>query len=82
MPDDHPLVLGVSRANQELYGEPLRPGACGYSTNGVAFCGRHHLPGVIIGPGDVAACHRPNETTRVSDLVKCGALYALLPYTL
>ena len=30
--------------------------------------GRHHIPTVVLGPGDVEACHKPNETTRVEDL--------------
>lgn len=80
--ENHPLVVATREVNKELYGEDLIPGPCRYSTNAVAFCGRHHIPSVIIGPGDVAACHRPNETTRVEDLVKSSAIYTLLPYIL
>ncbi len=81
-PVDHPLVKASQQAYQELYGKKLEPGPCRYSTNAVSFAGRYHIPSVILGPGDVAACHRPNETTRVQDLVQCTAFYTLLPYTL
>lgn len=80
--EDHHLVKAVQSSYGELFGDILLPGPCSYSTNAVAFCGRYQIPSIIIGPGDVEACHRPNETTRVEDLAKCSALYALLPYFL
>jgi len=82
MEEEHPLVQAAVRANEALYGEKLVPGPCRYSTNAVAFCGRHGIPAIVMGPGDVSACHRPDEMTRISDLVKCSALYTLLPYVL
>lgn len=81
-PMDHELVVSSRKAYKELYGEDLVPGPCRYSTNAVSFCGRHHIPTVVMGPGDVEACHRPNETTRVEDLVRCSAFYTMLPYIL
>lgn len=80
--ENHELVVSSRKAFQKLYGSDLVPGPCVYSTNAVAFCGRHHIPTVIMGPGDVEACHKPNETTRVNDLVTCTAFYAMLPYIL
>lgn len=78
----NPIVVGARKAFAELYGNEPVEGPCRYSTNAVAFCGRHHIPSIVIGPGDVEACHKPNETTRIKDLVVCSALYALLPYVL
>ncbi|GAA0181705.1 YgeY family selenium metabolism-linked hydrolase [Clostridium sediminicola] len=80
--EKHEIVQGTVKAFDNLYGEKLVPGPCTYSTNAVSFCGRYHIPSVIIGPGDVDKCHKPNEFTRVQDLVVCSALYAMLPYTL
>jgi len=79
---DHMLVRASQKAFGELFGEELEPGPCTYSTNAVSICGLYHIPTVIIGPGDVEVCHKPNETTRIDDLVKCSALYAMLPYVL
>lgn len=80
--ESHELVVASQKAFQKLYGKDLVPGPCVYSTNAVAFCGRHHIPTVIMGPGDVEACHKPNETTRIDDLVECTAFYSMLPYVL
>jgi putative selenium metabolism hydrolase len=79
---DHELVTSTQKAFKDLYGSDLEPGPCTYSTNAVSICGRYHIPTVIIGPGDVEVCHKPNETTRIDDLVVCSGLYALLPFTL
>jgi len=79
---DHELVTSTQKAFSDLYGQDLEPGPCTYSTNAVSICGRYHIPTVIIGPGDVEVCHKPNETTRIEDLVICSGLYALLPFTL
>ena len=80
--DNNPIVSCSREAYKELYGKEIVEGPCIYSTNAVAFAGRHHIPTVVLGPGDVEACHKPNETTRVEDLVVCSALYTLLPYLL
>lgn len=80
--DSNPIVSCSREAYKELYGKEIVEGPCIYSTNAVAFAGRHHIPTVVLGPGDVEACHKPNETTRVEDLVVCSALYTLLPYLL
>lgn len=80
--DTNPIVACSREAYRELYGKKIEEGPCIYSTNAVAFAGRHHIPSVVLGPGDVEACHKPNETTRVEDLVVCSALYTLLPYIL
>jgi len=82
IPEDHRLVQAAQRTFEILFGNRVLSGPCPYSTNAVAFCGRHHIPSIIMGPGDVESCHRPNETTRVEDLVKCSAFYACLPYIL
>lgn len=80
--DSNQIVVSSRKAYKELYGKDIIEGPCIYSTNVVAFAGRHHIPTVVMGPGDVEACHKPNETTRVDDLVVCSALYTILPYIL
>ena len=80
--EDHMLVRATQKAFADLFQQELEPGPCTYSTNAVSICGLYRIPTVIIGPGDVEVCHKPNETTRVDDLVKCSALYAMLPYAL
>lgn len=50
-----------------------------FSTNGVTIMGRYGIPCIGFGPGDEKEAHAPNEKTRKADLVKCAALYAVMP---
>ncbi|HOK62545.1 MAG TPA: YgeY family selenium metabolism-linked hydrolase [Soehngenia sp.] len=50
-----------------------------FSTNGVSIMGRNGIPVIGFGPGAEAQAHAPNEKTWKDDLVKCAAVYALLP---
>jgi len=81
-PEDHPIVQGAQKAYKKLFGDDIVPGPCTYSTNAVSFAGRYNIPSIILGPGDVGVCHKPNEFTRIDDLEKCTAFYAILPYIL
>ena len=78
--ESHELVVSARKAYKALYDVDLTPGFCTFSTNAVSFCGRYHIPSIIMGPGDLESIHRPNETTRINDLVVCSAVYTLLPY--
>lgn len=50
-----------------------------FSTNGVAIMGRNGVKCIGFGPGAEAQAHAPNEITWKEDLVKCAAVYAVLP---
>ena len=80
--ENHEIVTAARKAYHELYNNELIPGPCTYSTNAVSFCGRYHIPSIIMGPGDVEVCHKPNEFTRIKDLEICAAFYAMLPFVL
>ena len=82
IPADHPLVRAGAAAHKDLFGEDPVVDKWTFSTNCVAVCGRHKIPCIGFGPGDEARAHAPNEYTRISDLEKCSALYAALPYAL
>jgi Peptidase family M20/M25/M40. len=45
----------------------------------VAIAGRHGIPVIGIGPGQEAQAHAPNEVNWKDDLVKCAALYSVIP---
>jgi putative selenium metabolism hydrolase len=79
---EHPLVQAGCRAHQALFGQQPEIGTWTFSTNCVAICGVHGIPCIGFGPGDEDKAHAPNEHTRVDDLVKASAFYAMLPLAL
>ncbi len=79
---NHPLVKTGVKAYERLYGKEPVVDKWTFSTNGVAVCGRHHVPSIGFGPGDEEQAHAPNEVTRIDDLEIASAFYAMLPFVL
>ncbi len=78
LPEDSPEVKAAADAHRGLFGEP-RIDKWTFSTNGVATAGRHGIPTIGYGPGSEAQAHAPNELQWKDDLVRCAALYSVLP---
>jgi len=93
MPEDHKVTEALKESYEALYGNK-RTGSTEteqervnrplvdkwtFSTNGVSIMGRNGIPVIGFGPGAEAQAHAPNEKTWKDDLVKCAAVYALLP---
>ncbi len=78
IPEDSREVRAAAAAHRALFGEP-RIGTWTFSTNGVAIAGRHGIPVVGIGPGREDQAHAPDELQWKDDLVRCAALYSVLP---
>ncbi|MCL2616785.1 MAG: YgeY family selenium metabolism-linked hydrolase [Defluviitaleaceae bacterium] len=78
IPTDHQATKAVQAAHNELYGD-VKVSKWTFSTNGVSIMGRYGIPCVGFGPGKEEEAHAPNEKTWKADLVKCAAVYALVP---
>lgn len=78
IPEDSPEVQAAVAAHRAMFGEP-RIDKWTFSTNGVAIAGRHGIPVVGVGPGREAQAHAPNELQWKDDLVKCAAIYSVIP---
>lgn len=93
IPEDHKVTEALKESYEALYGNK-RTGSTEteqervnrplvdkwtFSTNGVSIMGRNGIPVIGFGPGAEAQAHAPNEKTWKDDLVKCAAVYALLP---
>ncbi len=93
IPEDHKVTEALKETYLALYGNK-RTGSketekerverplvdkWTFSTNGVSIMGRNGIPVIGFGPGAEAQAHAPNEKTWKDDLVKCAAVYALLP---
>ncbi len=78
IPEDSPEVQAAATAHAAMYGPP-RIDKWTFSTNGVAIAGRHGIPVIGVGPGQEAQAHAPNEVNWKDDLVKCAAIYSVIP---
>jgi putative selenium metabolism hydrolase len=78
IPSDHAATKAVEQAHKELYGD-VKVTKWTFSTNGVSIMGRYDIPCIGFGPGKEEEAHAPNEKTWKSDLVRCAAVYALVP---
>jgi acetylornithine deacetylase/succinyl-diaminopimelate desuccinylase-like protein len=78
VPEDSPVVQAAATAHRAMFGEP-RIDKWTFSTNGVAIAGRHGIPVVGVGPGREAQAHAPDELQWKDDLVRCAAIYSVLP---
>jgi acetylornithine deacetylase/succinyl-diaminopimelate desuccinylase-like protein len=70
---DSPLVLAAAAACREA-GLPSDPVGVTYWTDG-AHLAANRIETVILGPGDIANAHGPNDHVAVDDLVKAGEVY-------
>lgn len=82
IPESDTVVQAGSDAYKALWSEALTIDKWTFSTNLVASTGRHKIPAIGFGPGDENQAHAPNEITRIDDLEKCSAFYAMLPFAL
>ncbi|HNZ63409.1 MAG TPA: YgeY family selenium metabolism-linked hydrolase [Bacillota bacterium] len=78
IPEDAPQTKALVKAYTTLYGAP-KVDKWTFSTNGVAIMGRHGIPTIGLGPGKEEQAHAPNEITWKEDLVRCAAIYSVMP---
>lgn len=78
IPEDHPATNAVVEAYEGMYGTP-KVDKWTFSTNGVSIMGRYGIPCIGFGPGKEEEAHAPNEKTWKADLVRCAAVYAMVP---
>jgi len=78
LPEDHAATKATVKAFESMYGTP-KVDKWTFSTNGVSIMGREGIPVIGFGPGKEEEAHAPNEKTWKNDLVKCAAVYALIP---
>ena len=77
--ENHITVKTLSKAYRELFNKEPVVDKWTFSTNGVSIMGRHGIPVIGFGPGKEPEAHAPNEKTWKEHLVKCAAMYAVIP---
>jgi acetylornithine deacetylase/succinyl-diaminopimelate desuccinylase len=73
---DSPLVLAVAAACREA-SLPADPVGVTYWTDG-AHLAANGIATLILGPGDIADAHGPNDHVRVDDIIKAADVYCHL----
>lgn len=81
LPEDHPACMTLVDSYRGLFNEEPLVDKWTFSTNAVSIMGRYGIPCVGIGPGHEDQAHAPNELTFKDELVKCAAMYAMIPIT-
>ncbi len=78
--EDHLACQALVRAYTGLFKSKPHVDSWAFSTNGVAIMGRHNIPCVGFGPGQIDQAHAPNEKILKQELVNAAAMYAVIPY--
>jgi len=81
IPEDHVTCKTLKDCYTTLFNKEPLVDKWTFSTNGVSIMGRFGIPCVGFGPGHEDQAHAPNERTWKDELVKCAAMYALVPIT-
>jgi acetylornithine deacetylase/succinyl-diaminopimelate desuccinylase-like protein len=77
---DSPLARAASDACREV-GLPADPVGVTYWTDG-AHLAASGIETLILGPGDIADAHGPNDHVKVDDLIKAAHIYLRMAETL
>ncbi|MEG1254527.1 YgeY family selenium metabolism-linked hydrolase [Clostridium sp.] len=79
--ESHPACQTLVESYRELFKTEPLVDKWTFSTNAVSIMGRYGIPCIGFGPGHEDQAHAPNELTWKDELVKCAAMYALIPIT-
>ncbi|WP_291578266.1 YgeY family selenium metabolism-linked hydrolase [Clostridium sp. UBA6640] len=79
--EDHPACETAVKCYEDLFKSEPKVDKWTFSTNAVSIMGRYGIPCIGFGPGHEDQAHAPNEKTWKDELVKCAAMYALIPIT-
>ncbi|MCF7790458.1 MAG: YgeY family selenium metabolism-linked hydrolase [Victivallales bacterium] len=77
--EDQPACRTLVEAYEKLFNTKPFVDKWTFSTNGVSIMGRYDIPVIGFGPGHEDQAHAPNECTWKDELVKCAAMYSLIP---
>ena len=77
--ENHPACQALVNAYTRLFNKTPQIDSWAFSTNGVAIMGRHGIPCIGFGPGEIDQAHVPNEKINKQDLAAAAAMYAVIP---
>jgi len=81
IPEDHYLVQAAMETYHQVFQQKPAISCWRFSTNGVATCGKYHIPSIGFGPGAEEEAHKANESIAIADVTKGSLLLAELLWT-
>ncbi len=81
LPEEHKVCQTLVSCYKDLFNSEPKVDKWTFSTNAVSIMGRYKIPCIGFGPGHEDQAHAPNEKNWKDELVKCAAMYALIPIT-
>ncbi len=73
---EHAVTRSVAHAYTKLFAENPRFSTWPFSTNGSGIMGKHGIPVIGYGPGELLNCHVPNECVAKEQVLKAAMLFA------
>jgi len=77
--ETHPACQALVNAYTRLFNKTPEIESWAFSTNGVAIMGKHGIPCIGFGPGEIDQAHVANEKINKQDLAAAAAMYAVIP---
>jgi putative selenium metabolism hydrolase len=79
LPPEHPLLRAAEAAYHGAYGREPSIGKWEFSTNGIYWMGKAHIPSIGFGPGDERYAHTVLDQVPAQEVVEAARFYAALP---
>jgi acetylornithine deacetylase/succinyl-diaminopimelate desuccinylase len=76
-PAEHPLAAAVAAAAAAVRGHAEEPVAFPAWTDGALLANEAGIPTVVLGPGDLALAHGPDESVPLAEVAEAARIYAL-----
>lgn len=75
--EDQDFTAAVKKS-MEACGREVELYAAPYGCNALASAGERGIPTVILGPGNIALAHKPNECIEIEELLKASEIYGTI----
>lgn len=76
-PTDHPLIVALAAAHEQVSGAPPVYGGVPGATDGTILTARARIPSVVYGPGGKWIAHQGDEQVEVAEIETCARVYAV-----
>ncbi len=76
-PTDHPMIVALAAAHEQVTGQPAVYGGVPGATDGTILTAHADIPTVVYGPGGKWIAHQADERVEVAEIKTCAAVYAV-----